>query len=235
MMIKIHLLITIVFIILKIHLLDCREQNNSKYELKFQTQVDNSTIIKSLNQQQIFKCQVKLSAPKRKSSYNDNKQLLSNVLLTIDWFKNNHNLTSIFIDILNNSKEAELPDKALISIINVELTKSNNSGLINHDKKTNKSVGKRIEIKNTLNVSQLKLASRIKLNHLNISDSGQYKCVARASYGLKALDNINIGDAEQEKQSEDSYQKSLIIEQQTIESNEATLLVNNSTGKYKLK
>lgn len=239
-------------------LLECKEQtdlpassllannndnNSSKYELKFQIEVGNSTIRKRPNQQQIFKCQVKLTQAKR---IQHNRQLLSNVSLTVDWFKNDQNLTDIYINHINMSNS----DLSSLSIINVELTKSNNnSGLTNNDKKNSKPVAKRIEIKNTLNFNQLKLTSRLKLNHLNESDSGQYKCIASASYKFKPqqaydndnnINNIN-GDFrhQQKQQSEESYQKfstssSSFTEQRTIESNEAILLVSNNNCKYKV-
>lgn len=207
------------------------QQVNARYELKFQVDLDNSTILKRETQTQIFKCQVRLAPfasqlnatrPRFKSLERLNKTLIGanesiaipalnspdRVVLSIDWFRGDQQLVS------NRISEA-------VSVINVEL-KGNGSSTKNAviDKK-NKA---RLEIKNTLNGNQLKLTSRLKLNQLKITDSGQYRCIAHA--------NFYIASGEPENTS-DSYKLWLV--EQTLESNAPSLLVGNNSASGKLR
>lgn len=234
----------------------------SRYELKFQSELDNSTIIKGQFEQQIFKCQVRLApiyhqrnslqyktrlktitTPLKSSqeaqdfslslsNTSNHKWQPLNVSLIVDWFKDNQ--------LLDTNYEASL------SIINVELFKGNASAIArnNNDKTTNasKSNKPRIEIKNTLNGSQSKLTSRLKLNQVRVNDSGRYKCIARASFQAPA-----VFAQTDESQAQNVYQsitdglrfatgtkQTLVLIEQTLESNGGTLLVKNTTlsGKF---
>lgn len=178
------------------------QQVSARYELKFQVELDNSTVIKRETQTQIFKCQVRLAPfasqanatrPRFKSLERLNATLTGplngssataalnipdRVALSIDWFRDDQQLVS---DRINEP----------VSVINVEL-KGNGSSTKNAviDKK-NKA---RLEIKNTLNGNQLKLTSRLKLNQLKATDSGQYRCIAHANFYITSGDPENTGE-----------------------------------------
>lgn len=134
-------------------------------ELKFQNELDNSTIIKLPMQPQVFKCQVRLlvwptSARARAVKTSALVGSQEGAQLSIDWLKD------------------ERPIEGQVSVINVELKQnSSNLQVAQRPDRRNKF---RIEIKNTANPSQLKLTSRLKLSRLQASDSGRYKCRARA-------------------------------------------------------
>lgn len=213
--------------------------STGRYELKFQNELDNSTIIKLELQQQIFKCQVRLapisqqsaaaiaSANHRSRSFKSNsvkstaffnisandissEQELSNqatkwpanVSLTIDWLHNEQQLVE---------------QEPTTQVINVELLK-NSTGSSRNDKK-NKP---RIEIKNTLNSSQLKLTSRLKVSQLKLSDSGQYKCIARASFQTLAMVEATPAPGT----------RSLAHVEQVLESNGPILMVITNQTSY---
>lgn len=203
------------------------------YKLKFQVDLNNSTIIKEENQQQIFKCQVKLAPTSylskliktnksvaNSSHYLEKIRLLNyepiDLQLTIDWFKNDQLITekqrssSSLFDLFAKQDEPEA-----VSIVNIEFRANSSS---TKDKKFNSKA--RIEIKNTVNNNQLKLSSRLRLNQLKQSDSGQYRCLARAKFGLVNAD-IN-GTKQLQLQSVSRFE-------QTSESSESILLVKNNT------
>lgn len=190
-------------------------RGSARYELKFQTELDNSTIIKRQFQQQIFKCQVKLAQcanqtktrPKSKSTLGPLKQQSDssdsadfkwpiNATLSIDWFKDEQKLVL-------SSKDEQ------VVVINVELKQNNASSSLRKTKP-------RIEIKNTLNNNQLKLTSRLKLSQLKVSDSGSFKCVASVRFKLN----------------EQNDSQKLTSSEQTLESNRTILMVTkDSPGK----
>jgi len=200
---------------------------SSKFELKFQYELDNSTIIKLSSQQQILKCQVKLTLSNStlslsKSKFKTNSSLAinaslptpdsdivrarqvrwpTNVALSIDWLKDEQKLSELMM-------KANEP----IVITNIEL-KSNVS--LKFDKK----LKSRVEIKNTLNSNQLKLTSRLKVNQLKTTDSGQYRCVARASFKETNQDVAQSSD--------EALNKTVGFTkvEQTLESNRANLLM----------
>lgn len=175
------------------------------FELRFQSEVDNSTILKEENQQQIFKCQIRLAPssagqqteeagqPKQQDARlktvvrpldgasglhstlapNETDKQTSrawpaNVSLTVDWFKDGQPLVS------------EGQAESSVSIVNVELSKANST----REQKNDKRNRTRIEVKNTSNSNQLKLTSRLKIGRLMSSDSGHYKCLARARFQM---------------------------------------------------
>ena len=208
---------------------DCEQTRRAaKLELKFQNELDNSTVLKLVGQQQVFKCQVRL-APSNQletnavgdtsqasrgrlsstvkfieagnfeavqtSSPNSSKllQQVSNATLVIDWFRDNQ-LVGGGVD-------------EPVTVLNVSLKSSRQETQQRNRNKT------RIEIKNTSNSNQLKLASRLKLSHLRADDSGRYKCVARATFN-----QTGAGEGA----------KGLLAVVQSLESNGTTLLVSSS-------
>lgn len=265
------------------------------YELRFQSEVDNSTILKSESQQQIFKCQIRLApssqqqqqqsevvgGPKQhrngnggdgrlrssirpltidqlhypppslqSTTTNDSTNLNetsksaqggqwavwpTNVTLSVDWFKDGQPL-------VEQSQAREL-----VSIINVELRSGSVAASNQKNDKRNKS---RIEVKNTSNGNQLKLTSRLKINQLKSSDSGHYKCLARATF----LQQMPAASQQQQASAPSQLitstptttttpvQVNLI--EQTLESNSASLSVvtaldspqrNTTTGKCRAR
>lgn len=238
----------------------------ARYKLKFQIELDQSTLSKSENQSQTFKCQVRLAPTsylnklvklsfnqllqergwnQTNMTYMDKIYLFDyqpfNVSLAIDWFKDGKKLTesskitkqeqqsgpSSIFNSLFKASEQQSPETTTesISVINVEL-KSYLSGLNassggsskNEKTKTNKT---RLEIKNTINLNQLKLTSRLKLNRLKQSDSGHYKCVATARY------DFALGVAAADPRS--ALDRSTSPEQSLV-SNEIILLINNNSS-----
>lgn len=241
-----------------------------RYELKFQNELDNSTLIKRESQLQIFKCQVRLApvfarqqlnVPRARfksssnlvvsnlsssavvggleqvaelslSGQNQSQQQQqqqaqsswpTNVTLTIDWFRDEQQLNGFGSEPRGSPASLDEP----VSVINVELKANSSGGSSKNDKKSPKP---RIEIKNTLNGSQLKLTSRLKLNQLRANDSGQYRCLARAFFHT----SNDLGSEARPLQPNASNQKLWLAVQQTLESNAATLLVasnNSASGK----
>lgn len=120
----------------------------SRFELKFQSEPDNSTIIKRELQQQIFKCQVKLapvnqqqvSSLQNKSSRlkyvitqlkvqqqaQDVQSLFSNTSLNFNnkWQPSN---VSIAVDWFKDNQRVDTDFEASLAIINVELKSNSNS------------------------------------------------------------------------------------------------------------
>lgn len=217
----------------------------TRFELKFQIELDNSTIQKVESQQQIFKCQVKLanqladavtssrfrlkssSKPieRRTGEQQAGEKWPANVSLAIDWFKDERPLV-------------HFASQEQVTTINVDLRGNSSSGGLSNDKRDYTTTGginnygsknkSRIEIKNTLNGQQMKLTSRLKLSQLKVADTGRYKCVARALFQVPIRD----GDLLQQQQHQ---QQQLILVEQTLESNGVSdLMVANktvSTGK----
>lgn len=222
---------------------------NSLPELKFQTQVDNSTVIKQTGQQQIFKCQVRLAFTHNNNNNNNNQVRWSSRSIngtkllttsTTDWLSAPGasqtqlpaNLSALTIDWLRDEQLLEPGAQVrvgdldeLVGVQNValkstgrQITKGNNNQNQNHQS-NNKFA--RIEIKNTLNGNQLKLTSRLRLNHLRSADSAHYKCVARATFILPttAASINNAADAIQQQT------QFIDVVDQTLESNSTRLLV----------
>lgn len=179
-----------------------------KFELKFQNELDNSTIGKLAGQQQVFKCQVRLApvnqlqagrlSSRLKTIYQreedpvqEHQQAVSaadetgrpNATLAIEWLKDELPIGSPSSHSLIGSAADGGALLEPISVINVTLKSSFQGQRFD---KRNKS---RIEIKNTLNSNQLKLTSRLRLNQLRPTDSGRYKCLARASFKQSTQSN----------------------------------------------
>lgn len=227
-------------------------QQTARYELKFQNEPDNSTTIKRELQQQIFKCQVRLAPFAKQLSvprarFRSSAELLNtssdqleqaegngqvsqpasqsswptNVTLFIDWFKGDQQLGA----------ERSLGEP--VSVINVELKSNGSSAKYGPIDKKNKP---RLEIKNTLNGSQLKLTSRLKLSQLKANDSGQYKCIARAlfqTYGEPAASVV--GPQPPAEPTAEGLRSTITgrrpwLVQQRLESNAAILVVANSSA-----
>lgn len=173
--------------------------NQARYELKFQHELDNSTIIKREMQQQVFKCQVRLAPVTKQSglaiakfktylissangsaSARDDEQLAApsswptNVTLSIDWFRDDQQLAVVGGGGGGSGEQ--------VSVINVELKNNNSGSNAKNTSLIDKKNKPRLEIKNTLNGSQLKLTSRLKLSQLRASDSGQYRCIANVNF-----------------------------------------------------
>lgn len=238
-----------------------------RFELKFQNEPDNSTIIKSQSQQLIFKCQVKLAPvtttsqrrPKFKffnveqkkhqdhslaslgSTTSNNKWQLSNVSLQIDWFKDDKrldtnlesSLVQINVELRSNTSSTTSTSTSTSTRDNDKITATNKSGL-NRNRN-------RIEIKNTLNGNQLKLTSRLKLNQVKATDSGRYKCIARATFiqpdnqnpPITSTTTTSTTEAQADSTSSSNPLHKLapafVLVEQTLESNGSLLLVTNQT------
>lgn len=157
-----------------------------KFELKFIQDLDNATIIKRPAQQQVLKCQVKFSqAPARNSiSANAhlaplffrpsmarfdklskvNANLLANVSICIEWLRNDAPLL------------AQYPSDAVLTLA------ADSDGLAEVSRAGGKAAARKLEIRTTVNEAQLKFTSRLKISQLDARDSGQFKCLARASF-----------------------------------------------------
>jgi hypothetical protein len=189
-----------------------------RYGLKFQNELDNSTAIKHLAQQQVFKCQVRL-APLAKATTAANSSQARRLKSSSSWLTSESaqrkyskliseshddqlirmllsaelvgqqpqqqqrqqliNVTHFSIDWLKDGQSLrEALGTESMAIINVTLKTQQR----NADKTSFRANKARVEIKNTLNGQQMKLTSRLRLGQLKASDSGQYKCVARAEF-----------------------------------------------------
>lgn len=211
-----------------------------KFELKFQNELDNSTIIvKEPEQQQIFKCQVKLapllgpqhSQPAVSSS---SKQWwmsdgpLNSSWSIADWTGLQESQTAppnnkwpslleatLAIDWLKDGQPLEES-----SVINVtlrggqKLDKMKQQQQQQHPSLSAAHKRPRVEIKNTANNQQFKLTSRLRLAKLRLADSGRYKCLARATY--KQISSSTSNNQEENK---------LLSVDQSLDSNGAFLMI----------
>lgn len=192
------------------------------YELKFQNEPVDLAFLKYEGQQKILRCQVRLAPINSNSQLQGRARLkvkatpitLNNELseysevvdkpvkvnLTIEWLRNYKPLAD------------SLAEDEQISRIEVKLKSQNN--------KSNRNKGKnmRIEIKNTLNESQYKLTSRLKLSSLRVNDTGQYKCMAKVTFTMSANETSVSGG-----------QPKLFNFEQSLDSNGIILMVANES------
>lgn len=194
----------------------------ARWELKFQNEPPNGTLSKWANQQQVFKCQVRLApgsafqtgpGQTRRRSRSNFRLLLGrgeaapasdvpadkwapNASLSIEWLKDGQPLGEAYAS-------------ELVNVLNVSLkrTDKNLQQQQQQQPKPSSNNRPRLEVKNTLNGQQLKLTSRLKLAHLRPSDSGRFRCLARAQF--------------------EQQQDGLLVEQSLESDTETTLLVTS--------
>lgn len=198
------------------------KQQPARFELKFQAELDNSTLIKRPEQQQVFKCQIRL-APLAVAGESNARAHFRSTQRLVDApanqqqppslvghdFEGQLNVSRLAIEWLRDGRAlgSDADQLEPVAVINVSLRTQPDD----QAQRAPKSKRARLEIKNTLNGPQLKLTSRLRILRLRQADAGQYKCVGLASF------NQRQGNAAQMAQVE-----------QSLESNATALIVASS-------
>lgn len=167
--------------------------NNNKFELKFIQDLDNATIIKQPMQQQVLKCQVKLSSIQTNKQLSNSIDMISKddeqlnlrfVRPSVGFVANYSSATKVLLANVSFSIEWLKDEKSIHLIYPSEYISMNDSFINTTANNFHAQINKKrkIEIKSSLNELQLKFTSRLKISKLNWQDSGNIKCLAKASF-----------------------------------------------------